>query len=891
MKGPRRFVRRLSASLLGRGNEQRLQEELEEHLALLTDEYLRAGLPRAKARRQAAIKLGIGHAITEAYRDQERLRWLEDFARHVRLGIRRLRHTPLFTLAVFGTLAVTIAANTVVFSAVNGLLLRPLPMVAPADVVVIAETAIGGRQGSKEVSYRDYLDWRQQSHAFEAMAIVSSTNISFVADVGQKVMRFQGSSVSASFFDVLGARAAIGRTFRAHEDVPGASRVIILGDALWRRQFGADSNVIGRRLVIGGETFQIVGVMPPDFSYPVGAEAWTPVVPALLPMTKRFKVDTLSARHFGLHTVLGRLRHGVSAEQARAELDLIVRRLPETTHSRGPAVIVNGLLDEIYGPTRRGVLLLFAMVGLVLLIACANVSSLVLARASALTGAFAVKAALGGHRWQLMIEWIIEIAMLTVAAGIAGVWLGWILLPLVLSLAPSSMPRLENIRVDPTVLVFAVGLCVLVTFLCAVLPALKISERVARVAIWRERTDRTPASVRGRGMLSAIQVAFAAVVLSAAGPLVRSVDQLRHWPLGFESAHVLTVNVEPQLPTLAEHRQAYEILLARIAALPGVEAVGATLVGPFTRGRFGLDSGYLLEGQRIEIPDSWKNNTNLNFVAVTPGYFETMRIPLLAGRFFSTADTERAQTVAVVSESTANRLWPNQSPIGKRISVASSVTATGEYPVQTVVGLVPDIPYRGLDERHFDIYVPATQTQHRVAYVVVRTAGDPLAIAGLVVGIVGDVARRSVVEQVRTLDALVSDAFAPIRFTMVLLVGLATLSVIVAAAGLYALTAYSVSQNARELAVRLALGGTEARIMSMVLWRVGRFALAGLVAGFLVSAILADRLSPLLFETPPRDLTTFLASGLLLGAITGLAAFSAARRITRIEPASAMRAL
>ena len=567
----------------------------------------------------------------------------------IRIGARRLLRTPSFTVAVLGTLTLAVAANVIVFSTVNGLLLRPLPISRPGEIAVIAETALDGRQGSKEVSYRDYLDWRDQSRSFESMAVVSSTNSDFVTDVGAQVVRFSGTLVSASFFDVLGARAALGRVFGPQEDRPRVSRVLVISDGLWRRQFGADPGVLGKALTIRGESFTILGVMPREFVYPVGADLWTPVVPSLAGIGARFKVDAMEARHFGLHTVLGRLRPGIGLEQARSELDVIVRRLPETQHLNGPAVIMTELLDEIYGPTRRGVLLLFAMVALVMLIACANVASLVLARATALNGTFAVKSALGARRSDLTIEWLIEIGIVMVTGSVAGVVVGWLGLRSALRLAPSSLPRLENVQVDVTVLAFAVALCLIVTLLCAVLPAMRASRRVSLAAVWRERSDRGPASLHVRGVLTLLQMALATAILAAAGLLVRSFDRLQQVNLGFDHSRVLTLNVEPQVQTQAQYRQQYDEMIQRVSALPGVEAVGASYVAPFARGRFGLDTGYLLEGQRIDHPDEWKNNTTLNFLSVTPGYLEAMRIPLRAGRFFTSADSEQAPSVAIVS--------------------------------------------------------------------------------------------------------------------------------------------------------------------------------------------------------------------------------------------------
>lgn len=810
-------------------------------------------------------------------------------AQSVRFGFRRLLATPAFTGTILVTLSLAIAANVIVFSVVNGVLLRPLPIVEAGDVIVASETALGGRAGSKEVSYRDYLDWRTQTRSFESMAIVSSTNSGLVAELNGGPARFHAALVSASFFEVLEVRAVHGRTFTDAEDQRGAPRVLVLSDGFWRRQFGASAAAIGASMTIRGESFRVIGVMPPEFSYPSGAEAWTPVVPALTMMNERFKVDALEARHFGLHTVLARLRPGVSIDQARSELDVVSRRLPQSQHKNGPAVIVRGLLDEIYGATRTGALLLFAMVMFVTLIATANISSLVLARASSQESAFAVKSALGASRSQVTIEWTIEVAIVSLAAGVVGIFLGWIGLGPVLRLAPSSLLGLEHARVDVAVVAYAMTLCLLVTFLCGFLPAVGVTRSPVSSAQLRQRPGSVPGTMNGRKVLMALQVAVAAIVLTSAGLLLRSFEQLRREPLGFDPSRTLVLNVEPQTETRAEYLQAYRAVLERVSGLPDVQATGATSVAPLAAGRFGADTGYLLEGQRADRPQTWKNNTTLNFVAVTPGYFETMRVPLRAGRYFSDVDSEQASSVAIVSERTAQRIWPNDSALGKRISIASSVTASGRYPVQTVIGVVPDIPYRGIDEEHFDVYMPTSQTQHRVAYVVVRTSGDPLAAARSVIDAAKRAYPRSLVDSVRTQESLVADAFAPLRFTMALLVSMAVLCTIVAASGLYAVTAYVVSLNRSQLAVRMAIGASAGAVARMVLWQTSRPALAGLIVGLLVCLAFVHLMSPVLLQVPPRDVGAFVGAALLLGATSIVAACLAARRVLRIAPWLAMR--
>ena len=567
--------------------------------------------------------------------------------RDLRFGLRRLRNTPLFTVAVVATLSMAIAANVAVFSAVNAILLRPLPIHQPDRVVVMSETAAGRGQNIKEVSYRNFLDWRAQSRSFVAMAAIGSANEDFVVERAGDLIRFRAAPVSASFFDLLGADPQLGRTLVANDDIRGAERVLVLSDRLWRQQFSADANVVGTQVVVNDQSFTVVGVMPPAFAYPAGAEAWTPVVPALASIGPRFKVDALESRFFAVLLVLGRLAPGVPREQARAELDVIVRRLPdseaEDVTPGASAVVVTPLLDAIFGATRQGFILLFAMVCVVLLIACANVSSLVLARVAALSGAFAVKSALGATRSHLIREWVVEMALVTSVAGGIGVILAWIGLGPLLALAPSSLPRLDDVRIDLPVLAFALGLCLITTLLCAVVPAMQASARGARDALLRARSGNGPRPLLGRGLLTAVQVAFATVLLTGAGLLVRSFDQLRQIDLGFEPQRVLTLDVEPQAQTTAAYRLAYDAILERVSALPEVEAVGAVYLRPLAEGPFGMDTGYLLEGQRIDRPESWRDNATLNFQAVTPGYFEAMRIGLRRGRFFSARDSADAQ--------------------------------------------------------------------------------------------------------------------------------------------------------------------------------------------------------------------------------------------------------
>jgi putative ABC transport system permease protein len=816
-------------------------------------------------------------------------------AQDLRFGWRRLRRTPLFTISVLATLSLAIASNVAVFSAVRAVLLRPLPIRAPERILLISEADPATGQTVKEVSYRNYVDWRAQSRSFDSLAAIGSATSDFVTTRAGQLMRFKVSIVSASFFDVLGTSARLGRAVTPKDDLRHAARVLILSDRLWRDRFNADANVIGTSIASRDTPFTIIGVMPPEFAYPTGADAWTAVVPALEASNARWKVDTLEARFWGELNVLGRLAPGVPAEQARTELDAIVRRLPESPFAAAAssAIVTTPLLDDMFGATRRGLMLLFVMVCVVLLIACANVASLVLARAVSLQRAFALKAALGASRAQLIREWVVEMGMLTAASGAIGVGLAWIVLRPLLALAPASLPRLDAVAIDLPVLAFALGLCVIVTLLCALAPALQASARATRDAVVRVRVSGgagagTNAYALGRGLLTAAQVAFALLLLTGAGLLVRSFDQLRRIDLGFDPDHVLTLDVEPQAPNIAAYRLAYDSIIQRVSALPTVEAVGAVMQRPLTGGRFGLESGYLLEGQTIHTPDA-KHNVMLNFETVTPGYFDAMRLRLQRGRAFTARDTEDAPGVAIVSERTARRLWPGKEAIGQRLSIASSVTADGKYPTQTVIGVVSDVRYRRIDDSRFDIYMPSTQTQHRVKHLMIRTTGDPATIARAVRAAILDVSPNTVVDAATTMDRIVDNAVAPWRFSMTLLVGLAALGGLLAAGGLFALIAYAIDQRQTELAVRQAIGASPATILRMMLWHGTRFALAGLAGGLALALLLAQRMSPMLFQTNAYDTRTFISAAVLLAATALIASYLAARRAIKIDPVSVMR--
>ena len=809
-----------------------------------------------------------------------------------RFAFRNLRQAPAVTAAVVATLAVAIAANTAVFSAADAVLLHPLPITDPDRLVVLWETSPGRNQPVREVSHRNFVDWRARSRSFATMAAIGSTTWGTVLDDRGHLGRAHRAAVSGSFFEVLGVAPLVGRTLRPDDDEPGAPRVAVLGHALWQQRFGGDSHIIGTTVRLDDDPVTIVGVMPRGFSYPQGAELWTAVVPELQQFSVPGKLDAVEARHFGVLYVVGRLKPNVALAAAHGELDAIVRTLPEfqpRISSAEPVVALTPLLDHVFGQTRRALLLLLGMVGLVLAAACANVSGLLVARATARRRDIAVKMALGAGRARVLREWLAETALTTGAATAAGLLMARAGLRALLGIAPAGVPRLDEATVDARIAAVSVGVAVLVAVLCAVVPAWHSASSPLARSLKETRLAEGRESRRTRRLLIGAQLAIATALLIAAGLLVRSFAALRQLELGFDPERVLTLTVEPQVDTEARYRAVYRSILERVAAVPGVDGVGAVYLRPLAHGPIGMDNGALLEGQHIDRPETWRNNPTLNFQSVTPGYFEAMRIRLLRGRLFSEADDEHAPGAVIVSESAAQRLWPGENPIGKRMSLAGGRTEDGDFPWQSVVGIVTDVRYRGLDDLRLDVYIPATQTLNRVKHVMVRTSSEPLSTAAAVRAAIAAVTDRVLVEHVATMEDVIDDARAPWRFSMTIFVVLAAIGVALAAVGLFGLVAYSVSQRAPELALRLAIGARPSQVAGIVLWEGGRLVLAGVTLGVAASIVLTRLLSRLLFHVEPHDPGTFAAVVVLLGIVTMLACYLAARRATAIDPIAVLR--
>ena len=598
---------------------------------------------------------------------------LMELLRDVGLAARNLRASPIYSAAAICTLALGIGATSAIFSVVHGVLLRPLPVREPGRLVVCWGTGSTPDQGVSELSYRNFQDWSAAMRGFSQTAAMGSSNWSMVLDGQGEPERLSYTGVSASFFDTLGAAPLLGRVFRPDDDVPNAAPVVVLNHGTWARRFGADPEVVGKAIRLDGAPRTVVGVMPRGFDFPPGAEFWTPVVPGLASASELWRTDALT--YVGVLFLIGRLQEGVSPSQAAQELDAVAQRLDSATAPRfGAAVVITPFLDYLLGPVRRALWALFAAVGVLLFLACANVSGLLLTRVSLRRREDAIRLALGATRARVGRLWAIETVLLCLAGGGLGLLSSSWIASAVVALGPDDIPRLADVSIDLRVALFTFVVVSATAFLCAAAPV----RQAGRADLLEALHDSAYGSagrrsLRARSSLLTLQIGLAVTLLVAAGLVVRSFDNLKRLDLGFVPKGVLALGVDPRVPTPSRDEW-FERLLENVSALPGVEAAGAVSLRPLRLGAIGQGTWVRLEGQPAT-PEGTKDNPGLNYLVATPGYFPAMRIALLRGRLFTHQDDARAPRVALVSKSTARRLWPGQDPIGKRF--ASPTHSTG----------------------------------------------------------------------------------------------------------------------------------------------------------------------------------------------------------------------
>jgi putative ABC transport system permease protein len=808
---------------------------------------------------------------------------LPSVLRDLRYAWRGMRQRPGFTAVVLATLALGVGANVAIFSVVNGVLLRPLPYEDPDRVVRISNDASGGT-----ISEPEFADYRREATALGRVAAYAVSRTYVAGEPGAEQVAV--ARVSDGFFGVLGVAPRLGRAFAPDEERRGAPDVIVLGHALWQRRFGGDPRVVGRDVRIGARPFTVVGVMPPSFEYPArDVAAWVPL---------RLNYDSLWTRNNHYLTLVARLAPDASVERAETELRALGRRFardfPESyPKGSAPVPVVASVREALVGRTRPYLLALVGAVGFVLLIACVNVANLFLARGEMRRREVAVRAAIGAPRRRLARQALTESALHAVVGGALGLALAWLGVRGLVALAPDALPRIGDVRVDGAALLFATLVAGATGALFGIVPALRGTRAEAAETLRQSGGARAPmqgrALARVRGALVVAEVGLAVVTLCGAGLMLRSLQSLGRVDLGFAPEGALTARVAlpaAAYPT-ARRVQFYRDLEARLRAIPGVRAAGAIADLPIADPQNGWSIH--LDGRQFatigEAPYAAPEQ-------VTPGAFRAMGIELVRGRTFTDADREGAPGVVVVNEAMAKQLWPGRDAIGRTLKMFSD---DAEW--ATVVGVVRDVRSRGfLDDAPATMYFPHAQAA-RTAYVapatmslVVRTAGDPAAVAGAVRAAVRALDRDAPVMRVLPLADVVNESIAGRRFTTRLLAGFAAVALALAGIGIYGLMSYDVSQRTYEIGVRRALGAQSSQILRLTMSRGARLAAAGLVGGVAGALVVTRLLGAVLVDVKPTDPLTLGGVALVLGAVAAVACYLPARRAGRVSPVEAIRA-
>ncbi len=800
---------------------------------------------------------------------------MEDLFKDIRYGFRHLLKNPTFAATALITLAIGIGANSTIFSFVNGILLRPLPYPESERLVVINETALKQGVPVMSVSFPNFLDWRASNHVFEdVVAFTNGSNFSLTG--GGEPERLQGVSISQGTFELLRVAPILGRTFTAEEDRPKQDDVVILGNGLWQRRFGSDSQIVGKTVIVNSRPRTVVGVMPPGFKFPEAAELW---VPLGLDTTMFTRTD------HGLAS-MARLKPGVSLAQAQAEMDVIARRIEEQNPvtNEGLGVTLGSLHTVLAGDYRKALLILLGVVGFVLLVACANVANLMLARTSARQKEFAVRAAMGASRGRIIRQALTESLLLSLLGAGFGLLLAMWGIRLLLTLIPVKLPFWMNFNLDLRVLAFTSAVSLLTALIFGTMPAVLGTRVDLNNTLKEGGRSVTSLKHRSRGLLVVAEVALALMVLVGAGLMIQSFLRLRHVGAGFNENNVLTFAVilpRAKYPEAPQRADFFHSLLTRVRALPGVESAAATATLPLSGDGWGRS--LTVEGYPVL---SVGQAPMIQHTVVSPGYFHTLGIPIIAGRDFNDWDTTDSEKVTIVDERLARTYWPNESAIGKRVRFGPP---EANEPWHTVVGVVGAVRHQRLDaETRKSVYLPHGEISVGGLSIVVR-AKDPLNLAAAVRSQVKEMDPDLPVVSLMTMEDVVSQSIWQNRLYAILFSVFAGIALLLSAVGIYGVISYSVLQRTQEIGIRLALGAQLKDVLRLVLRGGLALAVIGVGIGIAGALALTRLLSSLLFNVAPTDATTFIAvSGILLF-VALIACYIPARRATKVDPLVALR--
>ncbi|HEV8581580.1 MAG TPA: ABC transporter permease [Thermoanaerobaculia bacterium] len=863
-----------------------IDEEMRFHLEMRARSLADQGLPPQEAESGARRAFGNPLLLRERTRDADVWVGLDTLLQDVRHSFRMLRRSPGFTVAAVVTLALGIGANAAVFSVVDAVLLRPLPYPEPDRLFVLYRLNTQENIGRTRAAPLDFLDWQKRSRSFSAMAAHIGTG--FTLTGGGEPEMVIGQLVSAELFDVLAARPLLGRTFRPDENEAGRDRVMLLSHRLWQRRFGGDPAVVGRTIVANNRPYTVVGVMPPGFDYPGSRyQLWVP-----FPFRGTNEDNLPVNRQSRYLQVIGRLEPGITPEQAAADLDRVGRQLAEEYPDSNSGTTANmiSLTEDTVGGVRKALLLLLGAAGFVLLIACANVTSLLLARASTRRREMAVRSALGVGLPRLVRQLLTETLVLFAAGLVAGLLVAQGTLGAVRTVGPRDIPRLEEADLDTRALLLSATAAGVAALLFGLAPALQAARAGASGAakIGGRVVTADPRHQRLRSAVIVAEVSVSLVLLTGAGLAVRSFLRLQGVEKGFDPDHAASFSVTlpaAKYPDAAAMRAVYRRLLDGWSSQPAFEAVGLTTALPLSGQD--LENGVALEGA----PDGGELPV-AGLRGVSPGYFKAMGIPVRRGRSFTLEDHETSLPVAVVNQAFARRYWPGQDPIGKRLSVDGS-----GGPWRTVVGIVADVKHRGLETAprpevllpYFQLDPGFLTSWSRGLSVVIRSS------AGL--SVIADLARRGVraadldmpLIDFQPMAQLVTESTAQPRFRTLLMGGFAAIAFILALVGVFGVMSYFVAQRTQELGVRMALGARRSQVFALVLRRGARLAALGVLIGLAGARALTGWMAGLLYEVSPTDPVTFVLAAALLTAAALAASYIPARRAAGLDPAVVLR--
>ena len=875
--------------------EAEVVEELAQHLEEQIEEALSRGATEEQARAAALADLAESDLLARELKRMERVRkhellavgrehgnWLSDLAQDLRYGLRMIAKTPAVSAIAIIALALGIGANTAIFSVVNAVLLRPLAFKQPDQLVMVWDNAAHLGFPKDTPSPANFLDWRQQNHVFSAMAALTSRSFNLTG-VGEPE-RLDGRRVSANLFDLLGVRPLLGRTFLEEEDKPG-TKVVLLSEGLWQRRFGADPGIIGRGVTLNGESYTVVGVLPRTVQLPsqdnTHDQLWVPIA---------FTSEDAAQRGSHYLDVMARLKPGISLKQAQADMETVAAALAQTypDMNAGRGAVVTPLHEQVVGAIRPALLVLLGAVAFVLLIACANVANLLLARAAARQKEIALRLALGASRSRMIRQFLTESLLLALIGGAVGLLFSLGGLAVLKRFVPPDISLAGGISIDAKVLLFTLVVSALTGLVFGLAPAFHAVHSNLNETLKETGRD-SAAGVRGnrlRNILVVAEVAVSFILLIGAGLLINSFMHLRNLNPGFRIDHLLTMKVElseTKYPDKERRAAFFDELTRRVKSLPGVESVAVGDNLPFTYNGNSLSIG--VEGIPDPPVDQWPD---VVLRVIGPNYFTTMGIPMVEGRDFSEQDNAQGKPVVIVTEKTAKHYWPGQSPIRKRLKPGGT---SGKGAWYEVVGVVKDVRQNDfVAEPKMQMYMPHSQVRFFPANaLVVRTKVEPLSVAPSIRNQIWGIDKDQPVSDIRTMDDIVASAVARQRFSMLLLGVFAGLALVLAAVGIYGVMSYSVAQRTREIGIRMALGAQRSDVLKMTVGQGLKLVGVGVVIGLIAAVIVTRVMSSLLFGISATDPMTFLSITFVLVGVSILASYIPALRATRIDPMLALR--